>query len=176
MAKLVADVCSQVELLRGPSLPHGSCTRYQCVLSLLYLRCSFPSIQFLSAVYGHPHVPWWSSLVPASSINWRRRTPAHQDGVTLESRNFACICRALPIPCPHTHAILAGAFPPLFPFPDDELGLYPTEPRIAVSISAIKHTCLAVAGSSSPVSQALEIRSNAFALFSQHLPRPSTSS
>lgn len=46
-----------------------------------------------------------------------------------------------------------------FVFLDDELDQYSRKPRIAISISAIKHTCLAVAGSSSSAPQAPETRS-----------------
>lgn len=98
--------------LRAPSpcLPHGPCTRYQCVFSL---SCTFLVLFLLSylscCLHGHPHVPLWISLVPAPSINWREATPTHQDGSHFESRNFGlAYCRDPSHSLSHTLAILAG--------------------------------------------------------------------
>lgn len=102
----------KVERFRAPSWSSTwSCTRYSDGSCPLYLRCSLPSTRFLSAFHGHSYVPWWSSLVPAPSINWRRRTPAHQDGSHSESRNpRPASVETLSIPCLQTHAVLAIAF------------------------------------------------------------------
>lgn len=108
-----------------------------------FVSCTFLVLFLLSylssCLHGHPHVPWWIPLVPASSINWREATPTHQDGSHFESRNFglAC-CRDPSHSLSHTHAILADFLPPLFPFPDDELCLSSRKPRITICISAIK--------------------------------------
>lgn len=127
-------VSSKVERLRVPFL-----VLHMALYTLLgrgrgslYLRCSLPSTRLLSAFHSHSYVPWWSFLDPAPSINWRRRTPAHQDGSHSESRTpRAASVETLPaIPCLQTHAILATALLPVFPFPDDESISVLGKPRI----------------------------------------------
>lgn len=114
IAKLVAQHLSTKLSVSGfppPGPPHAfvPATRMGCVLCTSVVL--FPSTRFLSAFHGHPHVPWWSFLVSAPSINWRRRTPAHQDGSHSESRNpRPASVETLPVPCLQTHAILATVF------------------------------------------------------------------
>lgn len=78
----------------------------------LYLRSSLPSLRLLSAFHSHSYVPWWSFLDPAPSINWRRRTPAHQDGSHSESRTLrAASVETLPIPCLSNPCYPGNSFP-----------------------------------------------------------------
>lgn len=64
-----------------------------------------------------------------------------------------------PFPYLASKPAILDCFLPVFPFPGVELDQYSRKPRTALEISAIKHTCLAVAGSFFPASQALETRS-----------------
>lgn len=96
-----------------------------------------------------PGVDYQLATTPASTSRW----------VTLwESRKSTCICRN-PFPflamlASPTHAP-GNCFPP-YSFSYRWIAPLSKGPRIASRISAIKHTCLLVAGPSSPAPPALE--------------------
>ncbi|KAI8958366.1 hypothetical protein F5Y11DRAFT_41883 [Daldinia sp. FL1419] len=113
-----------------------------------------------------PHVLRWSCLVSRRFINWQRHAPAQQDGVTLfKSRIFTCVYRPGSLPSPLSLSGASGPlcvplgpslspfFPPIAPFNPFGLALFNCVftdpcPALTKSNSAIKHTCLAVDGSS----------------------------
>lgn len=128
----VSDSLAPTPPFLPPSPPHALVHATRTGRVLLYLRCFSSSTRFLSAFHGHPHVPWWSFLVSAPSINWRRHTPAHQDGSHSESRNpRPASVETLPVPCLQTHAILAIVFCRRFLFLM-ELDQYSRKPRTAI--------------------------------------------
>lgn len=137
------------------------CTCYRFVFFSFVPSWFFSLLSYLSAcLHGHPHVPWWISLVPASSINWREATPTHQDGSHLRAATSCGLAysRDPSYSLSHTHAIPVGVLPPFFPFPDDEFGQSLREAPHRNLYFCNKAQCFAVAASSSPAPQARKIR------------------
>lgn len=90
IAKLVADVCS-----RRPPVSHMLLYTLLAEVPLLVPSVFSSFFPVPVCILWPPTCAMVEFLVPASSINWRRRLPAHQDGSHFEraATRPASICR-----------------------------------------------------------------------------------